>query len=307
MSKNRLKYPTNPLIGYLNINSLRNKIIDVREAFGKLSLDYFVISETKLHDSFPSAQFNIGNYEIINRRDRDKNGGGLIEFVRKGFTTKRLKDYETQICETICSEFTISKIKWTCFSVYRPPSYNNLIIFFEELTKSVCKAVNTYDNIIVMGDFNIDINKDDAIGHDKLDVFCDTLNLTNLVKSKTCYANNHKSTIDLFLTNKPRSFQFTSVTETGLSDYHRLITTFIKSHFSRLKPKIIHYCNFKRLDEQKFIADVKNADFSFETGDPNENYSALTNTFSLIVEKHAPLKKKIVRGNHAPFITKDLR
>ena len=25
------------------------------------------------------------------------------------------------------------------------------------------------------------------------------------------------------------------------------------------------------------------------------------------MEKHAPLKKKIVRGNHAPFITKDLR
>ena len=307
MSKNRVKYPTNPLIGYLNINSLRNKIIDVREVIGKVSLDYFVISETKLHESFPSAQFNISNYEIRNRRDRDKNGGGLIEIVRKGFITKRLKDYETQICETICSEFTVSKKKWICFSVYRPPSYNNLIIFFEELTKSVCKSLNTYDNIIVMGDFNIDINKNEAIGHDKLDVFCNTLNLTNLVKSDTCFTNNHKSTIDLFLTNKPRSFQFTSVTETGLSDYHRLITTFMKSYFSRLKPKIIHYRNFKRFDEQKFIDDVKNADFSFETDDPNENYSALTNTFSLIVEKHAPLKKKIVRGNHAPFITKDLR
>ena len=47
-----------------------------------------------------------------------------------------------------------------------------------------------------MIDFNIDIDKDEAIGHDKLNVFCDTLNLTNLVKSDTCYTNNHKSTID---------------------------------------------------------------------------------------------------------------
>ena len=227
--------------------------------------------------------------------------------MRKGFITKRLKYCETQICKTICSEFAVFEKKWIWFSVYRPPSYNNVIIFFEELTKSVCKALNTYDNIIVMGDFNIHTNKNETIGHDKLDVFCDTLSLTNLLKSDTCYTNNHKSTIDLFLTNKPRSFQFTSVTETGLSDYHRLITTFMKSYFSRLKPKIIHYRNFKRFDEQKFIDDIKNADFSFETDDPNENYSALTNTFSLIVEKHAPLKKKIVRGNHAPFITKDLR
>ena len=35
-----------------------------------------------------------------------------------------------------------------------------------------------------MGDF-----KDKFIGHDKLDVFCDTLNLNNLVKSETCYTN----------------------------------------------------------------------------------------------------------------------
>ena len=104
LSKNRLKYCANPLIGYLNINSLRNKIIDVWEVIGKLSFDYFVISGTKLDESFPSAQFNISDYEIRNWRDRDTNDGGLIEFVRKGFITKRLKDYKTQICETICSE-----------------------------------------------------------------------------------------------------------------------------------------------------------------------------------------------------------
>ena len=80
--------------------------------------------------------------------------------------------------------------------MYRPPSYNNIIIFFEELTKSVWMALNTNDNIMVMGDFNININKYEGIGHDKLDAFCDILNLTNLLKSETCYINNHKSTID---------------------------------------------------------------------------------------------------------------
>ena len=83
LRKLRLKYPRNTLRGYLNINSLRNKIIDVREMIGRLQLDYFVISETKLDSSFPSAQFHIGDYEIRNCRDRDKSGGGLTEFVKK--------------------------------------------------------------------------------------------------------------------------------------------------------------------------------------------------------------------------------
>ena len=48
----RMKNLSNPLIGYLNINSLRNKIIDVREIFSKFSPDYFIFSETKLDESF---------------------------------------------------------------------------------------------------------------------------------------------------------------------------------------------------------------------------------------------------------------
>ena len=47
------------------------------------------------------------NYRI--QMYRDKNGEK--RFVRKGFINKRLKDYETQICETICSEFAVSKKK----------------------------------------------------------------------------------------------------------------------------------------------------------------------------------------------------
>ena len=32
--------------------------------------------------------FNISNHETKNRKDKDKNSGGLIEFVRKDFITK---------------------------------------------------------------------------------------------------------------------------------------------------------------------------------------------------------------------------
>ena len=37
--------------------------------------------------------------------------------------------------------------------------------------------------------------------------------------------------------------------------------------------------------------------------DPNQNYQSLTKTFLTIVNKPTPLKKKIVRGNQAPFMT----
>ena len=76
-------------MGYLNTNSLRNKIIDLTEILKYLELYYFVISETKIDKSFPSKQFAMDNFEIRARKDRDCHGGGLLEFVRKGFICKR--------------------------------------------------------------------------------------------------------------------------------------------------------------------------------------------------------------------------
>ena len=97
------------MLGYLNINSLRNKIIDLREIIQYLNLDYFVLSETKIDSSFLSAQFAIDNHEIKARRDRNCNGEGLIGYVCKGITSRSLKEYETPHSETICLEITISK------------------------------------------------------------------------------------------------------------------------------------------------------------------------------------------------------
>ena len=79
---------------------------------------------------------------------------------------------------------------------------------------------------LLLGDFIIDINTP-GIEVDKIDEFCNLFDLTNLIKTETCCTKNNKSTIDLFLTNRPLSFQ--KATENGISDYHKLISTFLKS------------------------------------------------------------------------------
>ena len=70
----KLQHRKTLLIGCLNINCVRNKISDLRVLLDDLQLDYFVISETKLDDSFSSARFAVENYEIRARRDRDGHG-----------------------------------------------------------------------------------------------------------------------------------------------------------------------------------------------------------------------------------------
>ena len=98
--------------------------------------------------------------------------------------------------------------------------------------------------------------KSRSLRYDKLDEFCDLLNLISLIKSETYFTKNHKSFIDLLLTNTFLSFQKPHVSQTGLSDYHKLITSFFKINFSRLRPKVLSYRNYKNFDESKFLNDL---------------------------------------------------
>ena len=59
----RTLYTNNPIIGYLNINSLRNKITQLREVYRKAPIDLLCVDETKLDASFPDANFYIEDYQ----------------------------------------------------------------------------------------------------------------------------------------------------------------------------------------------------------------------------------------------------
>ena len=94
------------------------------------------------------------------------------------------------------------------------------------------------------------------------------------------------------MTNKPFGFQKSRVTETGISDFHKLISVFSKSHFSRLKPKTITYRNYKKFSENEFLKDLEDLNITLNPKDANQNYDLLTNEFLKVINRHAPLKKK---------------
>ena len=85
-----------------------------------------------------------------------------------------------------------------------------------------------------------------------------------------------------------------------------MITTFFKLNFSRPRPKVITYRNYKKFDEEKILNDLKETNVRIDEKDPNQNYQSLTKTL-LAFQKHSPLKKRIVRGNQAPFMTKEFQ
>ena len=169
--KLRQKYMSNPIIAYYNINSLRNKIIDIRYIMLRCLPDVFVMAETKLNYQFPNSQFLVENYYEPTRVDDTSESGGLIEYTRKGIINKRKTEFELKSFSSICSELTINKIKWLVLSFYRKPYGKNIDLFFSELTMSMNIAICKYDNIVIIGDINIDSDSELTSDFEKLSSF----------------------------------------------------------------------------------------------------------------------------------------
>ena len=271
------------IIGHLNINSLRNKFEALKFLIqGKV--DIFVVSETKLDESFPRGQFAIEGYSTPIRFDRNNEGGGIIIYVRSDIPCKVIKYNLPNNIEGIFIELNLRKKKWILFGGYNP---NKVYIqdFLNQIGKALDKFIGTYDNLLLVGDFNSETEEE------YMKDFCDLYNLKNLIKHPTCYKNVlNPTSIDMFLTNRHNCFQNSCTIETGISDHHRMIITVLKTYFKKLKPSIIKYRSYANFDEDSFKTDLA---YSLYSSDKcNMKYDEFKNIFMNALNRHAPIKEK---------------
>ena len=77
--------------------------------------------------------------------------------------------------------------------------------FFYELTTSLSQLTNLYDYFVVMGDLNIDTSGKTKDTTCHLSDLCNTFSFKNIT-GKTCFKKTTGTSIDILLTNSPRSF-----------------------------------------------------------------------------------------------------
>ena len=69
------------IIGNLNINTIRNKLEQVKETVLKY-IDVLVVTEIKLDETFLESLFLMDGFSKLYKLDRNKNGGGIMTFIR---------------------------------------------------------------------------------------------------------------------------------------------------------------------------------------------------------------------------------
>ena len=290
------------ILGHLNVNSIRNKFEALKFIIDN-NIDILLISETKLDDSFPSAQFLIKGFSAPYRFDRNSKGGGLLFYIREDIPSKILTYSSNCDIETLLVDINLRKRKWL-WNGSCNPNKSQISHHFECLNSLLDEHSKKYENFFFIGDFNV--NTSDS----SMKEFCSLNGLKNLINEPTCYKNSEKPTcIDLILTNQPTLFQRSAVLETGLSDFHLLTVTVVPLFTNKASrgEKIILTEAEKHISDDKKICNIFNNFFSKVVSDlkiPDYyNYFSQENTCSLSTiietfEKHPSIlnikKRKLV-------------
>ena len=202
--KVRINNIKNVIIATLNVNSLVSKF-DELKVIGQEIFDILIINETKLDASFPI--FHVSS--IPYRLDRNRNGDGIIIYVREDITSKMLTKHRfPDDTEALFVEINFRKCKWLLCRLYHPPHQSDQYLL--ENSDNALDVYSTYEKVSITGDFNA------QEGEKCLDTFSYQHQLKSLNKKATCYKNR----IDLKLTYTPLAFSIQKLILQG----HQIVT-----------------------------------------------------------------------------------
>ena len=104
---------------------------------------------------------------------------------------------------------------------------------------------------------------------------------------------------------KSRSLQNMCVVETGISGFNNLTVFVMKITFRKLPSNVLNYPDYKKNFDTKFMNSVYSALSREKNEILQKDLGVLFNVCLKVLNRHAPQKKKYIRGNSKPFMIKE--
>lgn len=315
VTNEKYKIPCKGLtVMHLNIHHLVPKLSQVNVMLSQMSHPVKVLgfSETFLNDRVKDCEIMITGYNMFRRDRTGKLGGGVIVYVADNVPVQERLDLEHPDLEAIWLEVKQKQCKPLLIcQIYRPP--NSSTAWFDTLEKVLDKARSLNLEIIMMGDFNVDLLKQTS-SKDCLLAMAEAVQLAQLLEEPTRIATKRdketglKSTtatlIDHVYTSCPERISLAKVLYVSLSDHFGILAVYSNKTSVKSDPghKFIYYRDMKRLDVGGFQSDLANAPWHLllAFSDVNDKLAAFYEIYEEILDVHAPVRKKRVKHWQQP-------
>ena len=129
-----------------------------------------------------------GKKEWSNGNKEPANGGVILLFVRENIPWKIIKTDCDADFDGIFVEINLRKKKWLLYCSYNPHK-SNIANHLKNICKTLDKLSATYDNLILLGDFNVE-PEEESIAE-----FLNLYNLKDLGKNPCWFSLNNSETL----------------------------------------------------------------------------------------------------------------
>ena len=138
-----------------------------------------MISETKLDETFPAAQFSLQRFCDPYRFDCHRNGGGIMLYIREDIPSRLIEKKLRNNSEYFFVEMNLRKKKWLLCCSYNPHK-NSISTHIDFLRRELDLHSSNYKNFVLLGDFTSEMSDKN------LKDFFNLYLLKNLIKKPTC-------------------------------------------------------------------------------------------------------------------------
>ena len=227
-------------------------------------------------------------------------------------------DLPNSSLESLCVEIKPARsAPFLILAWYRPPGASGEI--FDQLEKTLEFLGKEGKEIILLGDTNCDIlsnyptvpseRSPNLSPHsNRLLHIYNLFGLQQLIETATNETASSSTLIDHVATNNKSSLVISGVHPLGLSDHYLVYCIRKFRGSSKKQHKNISTRSLQNFNKAEFLNDFLSVDWKgivSNTDDINTIVEQWSRLFSLILEKHAPIRNKRVSEKFSPWLTKD--
>ena len=191
------------LIININCRSVADKLDDLKELVYDLQPLLVVLTETWLNESHPKGLLNIKGYksyrndrtEDFKQRYQKTGGGGIALLHREDLKVTQIRQNDMDLEEAAWYSFKIMNEKYILGTLYKPEYVDILEGNPSKLERSLTKAAQLANRVLLAGDFNINLLEEStATRH--LNEVCETIGLKQQINTPTRISDTSGTLLD---------------------------------------------------------------------------------------------------------------
>ena len=291
---------------HLNARSILPKMEELDILAHSTNATIIAVTETWLDNTICDNEVCIPDYSI-QRKDRNREGGGVCIFIRNNINFNRRSDIDKDDLEFLAIDIMMPKSKPILLGVgYRPPRDNMFYAKLEEVLSSCTNFVK--QECYILGDFNTDVLAERNALKNDFENFLRIFDLKQVITEPTRITDTSETAIDLICTSDVENISQSGVLPCKLSDHNVIFCTrkLMKCQFkghNNVELRIM-----KCYDKVVFVDKLRSLDWAKVTSvkNVNDSWKIFHEMFLQILDRVAPVKNIRLKQRTEQWFTGDI-